>query len=107
MTLVKDALAYRHFVFIDCTISRHTNTLEFKGSVCRINGEIYRLISKDDKLYFKVLSEEEILQDKIRLKHVMTLCPNEHIGLIIYNNRKNTHYEYIIPNEISDVLVVE
>lgn len=104
MTLIKDALAYRHFVFIDISTNRHNS--EFKGSVCKINGKIYRLMSKDDKLYFRVLNEDEIQKDRITSKHIMILNPNERIGLIIYNNQ-NTHYEYVIPNEILDKFFVE
>ena len=107
---IKNALAYEHFVFIDCSNkSKHSRTiLQFRGSFCKINGQIYRLRYNGEHIYFESMTVEQLNKESLKEHQLkIDMVSNEHIGLIIYESDCScNHYEYIIPEEISDKIIV-
>lgn len=110
MIPIKNALIYKHFVFIDITINNNSIKNNcFKGSICIINNNYYQLNYKDNKLYFELLDEntlEKIKNYKQQCKNIIK--PNETIGVMIYEN-KISHYKFTIPeiSQCKNIIYVE
>lgn len=107
MIKIHNALCYPNFVYIDNITIKDKDKNVFNGSICIIDNTTYQLRMQNNTIYFEKITTQELSAKHTNKRSIGNRIKlGDKIGLIVGGSAKLIHYEYQIPLEVSDKIIV-